>query len=75
VVARDDGTDDGHAGLAQDVADDGGELDVHLFHRLLHVLHLAARRGDERRAVPCQVSAYVCTQNGAMPTYPEELLK
>ena len=26
-----------------------------------------------KRAV--QVSAYVCTQNGAMPTYPEELLK
>ena len=29
----------------------------------------------EAHRTAVQVSAYVCTQNGAMPTYPEELLK
>jgi fructokinase len=29
----------------------------------------------EAHRIAVQVSAYVCTQNGAMPTYPEELLK
>ncbi|MCK8620914.1 carbohydrate kinase family protein [Prevotella sp. E13-27] len=29
----------------------------------------------EAHSTAVQVSAYVCTQNGAMPTYPEELLK
>ena len=30
---------------------------------------------SEAHRTAVQVSAYVCTQNGAMPTYPEELLK
>ena len=30
---------------------------------------------EEAHRIAVQVSAYVCTQKGAMPTYPEELLK
>ena len=29
----------------------------------------------EAHSTAVKVSAYVCTQNGAMPEYPEELLK
>ena len=36
---------------------------------------LNGRPMEEAHKRAVQISAYVCTQNGAMPTYPEELLK
>lgn len=36
---------------------------------------LTGKSVPEAHRTAVQVSAYVCTQNGAMPTYPEELLK
>ena len=36
---------------------------------------LSGKPMEEAHKRAVQISAYVCTQNGAMPTYPEELLK
>jgi hypothetical protein len=54
ALAGDDGTQDGLAAGAGHVGDDGGQLDVHLHQRLLHVLHRARLRAQDRRALAHQ---------------------
>jgi hypothetical protein len=43
ALARHDRANDGHAGQACDVGDDMIQLQVHLHHRLLHVLDMRRR--------------------------------
>ena len=56
TLAAEDGLDDGQAGLAGDVADDLGELEVHQLKGLLHVLDVVADEGHEHLPLP-QVAA------------------
>ncbi len=51
ALAREDGFDDGHAGHASEVTDNVGELEVHLWQRLLHGLHMVGGLREEHVAV------------------------
>ena len=51
TLTRHDGADDLLPGLADDVADDVGQLQVHLRERLLHMLHVAGLRAQQHRAL------------------------
>ena len=55
------------------VADTGGAGDSFTGSFVGSILN--GKSVPEAHSTAVQVSAYVCTQNGAMPTYPEELLK
>ena len=52
ALAGQDGLDDRRAGHAGDVADDLGELDVHLLQRLLHVLDVVRGVADQHLPLP-----------------------
>ena len=56
TLARDDGSDDGHARGSGEVGDSAVHLDVHLIERLLHPLHAASALFDEIRQLPLQGS-------------------
>jgi hypothetical protein len=52
VLSGNNITDDAHAGLAGDVADDSIQFDVHQLHVLLHLLNEACVGAQKRLAVP-----------------------
>ncbi len=56
TLATYDVLDDLHPGLAHDVADHLGQLDVHLFQHLLHVLHVLSGVADQHLALPLKAT-------------------
>jgi hypothetical protein len=70
AFAREDRPDDRHAGLARDITDHLGQLEVHLLKGLLHVLHRARGHRHEHAPLPqvaAQHTALVLGTKGAAP--------